>query len=190
MLLRCDVPGATIVGVARQLRMSPSLIHGWRKQQRDMALLTSEPLQFVPYGEVASRSAAEPAVELRGAEVAPSSRAAAREAGPTHEELIRPNPGLRPGGIDIDLPGGVRLSVDTYVNEKAQAHATCLIAGRAAEEPASESSQPRRQPLPAHLHRQEVLHPAPAADGCEAGRVCRRRWVVSHAAISRLLAAA
>jgi transposase len=33
--------------------MSPSLIHGWRKRQRDMALLTSEPLQFVPYGEAA-----------------------------------------------------------------------------------------------------------------------------------------
>lgn len=58
---------------------------------------------------------------LRGAEMAAPFRAAAREAGPTQEELIRPGPGLRPGGIDIDLPGGVRLSVDTYVNEKALA---------------------------------------------------------------------
>ena len=121
VLAQCDAPGATIVGVARQLGMSPSLIHGWRKLQRDMALLTSEPLQCVPYGEVASGSAAEAAVELRGTEIAASSRAAARETGPTQEELIRPNPGLRPGGIDIDLPGGVRLSVDTYVNEKALA---------------------------------------------------------------------
>lgn len=121
VLAQCDVPGATIVGVARQLGMSPSLIHGWRKRQREMALLTGEPLQFVPYGEVSSGSAAESAVELRGTEIAASSRAAARETGPTQEELIRPNPGLRPGGIDIDLPGGVRLSVDTYVNEKALA---------------------------------------------------------------------
>ncbi|WP_245825102.1 IS66-like element accessory protein TnpA [Sphingomonas azotifigens] len=121
VLAQCDVPGATIVGVARQLGMSPSLIHGWRKRQREMALLRGEPLQFVPYGEVASGSAAEPAVVLRGTEVAASSRAAAREPGLTQEELIRPGPGLRPGGIDIELPGGVRLSVDTYVNEKALA---------------------------------------------------------------------
>lgn len=121
VLAQCDVPGATIIGVARQLGMSPSLIHGWRKRQREMALLTGEPLQFVPYGEVASGSAAEPAVALRGTKVATSSRAAARETGLTQEELIRPGPGLRPGGIDIDLPGGVRLSVDTYVNEKALA---------------------------------------------------------------------
>jgi transposase len=120
VLAQCDAPGATIVGVARQLGMSPSLIHGWRKRQREMALLTNEPLQFVPYGEVARGSAAEPAVALRGTEVA-SSRTAARETGLTQEELIRQGPGLRPGGIDIDLPGGVRLSVDTYVNEKALA---------------------------------------------------------------------
>ncbi|OAN61552.1 IS66-like element accessory protein TnpA [Sphingomonas sp. TDK1] len=121
VLAQCDAPGATIVGVARQLGMSPSLIHGWRKRQREMALLTSEPLQFVPYGEVASGSAAEPLAALRDTEVAASSRATARETRTTQEELIRPNPGLRPGGIDIDLPGGVRLSVDTYVNEKALA---------------------------------------------------------------------
>jgi transposase len=90
--------------------MSPSLIHSWRKRQREMALLTSEPLQFVPYGEVASGSAAEPAVALRGAEVAPPFRAATRETGTSQEELIRPNPGLRPGRIDIDVPGGVRLA--------------------------------------------------------------------------------
>lgn len=119
VLAQCDVPGATIVGVARQLGMSPSLIHGWRKRQREMALLSGEPLQFVPYGEVASGPAAAPVVALRGAEVAAQTSAAARETGPTQEELIRPNPGLRPGGIDIELPGGVRLSVDTYVNEKA-----------------------------------------------------------------------
>lgn len=67
VLAQCDARGATIVGVARQLGMSLSLIHGgWRRRQSDMALLTSEPLQFVPYGEVASGSAAAPAVEPWG----------------------------------------------------------------------------------------------------------------------------
>jgi transposase len=37
------------------------------------------------------------------------------------EELVRPHPGARPGEIGIDLPSGVRLSVDSYVNEKALA---------------------------------------------------------------------
>jgi hypothetical protein len=37
------------------------------------------------------------------------------------EELVRPNPGARPAGIDINLPTGVRLSVDSYVSEKALA---------------------------------------------------------------------
>lgn len=40
---------------------------------------------------------------------------------PAPEDLIRPHPGARPGAIDIDLPSGVRLSVDNYVNEKALA---------------------------------------------------------------------
>ncbi|WP_255325992.1 MULTISPECIES: hypothetical protein [Sphingobium] len=31
------------------------------------------------------------------------------------EELARPHPGARPGEIGIDLPSGVRLSVDSYL---------------------------------------------------------------------------
>jgi transposase len=36
----------------------------------------------------------------------------------TTEELTRPHPGSRPGAIDVNLPSGIRLSVDSYVNEK------------------------------------------------------------------------
>jgi len=32
---------------------------------------------------------------------------------------VRPHPGCRPGPIGIELGAGVRLSVDSYVNEKA-----------------------------------------------------------------------
>ena len=49
------------------------------------------------------------------------SAAPAREATPAPDDLVRPHPGGRPGGIDIDLASGVRLSVDSYVNEKALA---------------------------------------------------------------------
>lgn len=40
---------------------------------------------------------------------------------PVMEELTRPHPGARPGEIGIDLPSGVRLLADSYVNEKALA---------------------------------------------------------------------
>lgn len=43
------------------------------------------------------------------------------EPSPPKEDRVRRHPGARPGGIDIDLPTGVRLSVDRYVNEKALA---------------------------------------------------------------------
>lgn len=40
---------------------------------------------------------------------------------PTSSNLVPPHPGGRPGGIDIDLPTGIRLMVNSYVNEKALA---------------------------------------------------------------------
>lgn len=40
---------------------------------------------------------------------------------PAPDELARPHPGSLPGGIYIDLPTGVRLLIDSYVNEKALA---------------------------------------------------------------------
>ncbi|KHL24227.1 transposase [Croceibacterium mercuriale] len=110
VLAQCDEPGATIVGV------SASLIHGWRKTRREAQRIASEPLQFIPYGVVTHATSTEPDMTSAQATPAkPSSPAALAE------DLIRPHPGARPGGIDIDLASGVRLSVDSYVNEKALA---------------------------------------------------------------------
>lgn len=101
VLAMCDEPKATIVGVAKRLGMSPGLIHGWRRMRREAEKLSSEPLQFIAYGSVAP-----PPAPVQHT---------------TAEELTRPHPGSRPGAIDIDLPSGIRLSVDSYVNEKALA---------------------------------------------------------------------
>ena len=62
----------------------------------------------------------EPGLALTPATPAP---APAKPSSPSAsaEDVVRPHPGARPGGIDIDLPTGVRLSVDSYVNEKALA---------------------------------------------------------------------
>lgn len=122
VLAQCDEPGATVVGVSRRLGISASLIHGWRKTRREAERIASAPLQFIPYGMVADAAPLEPVVTLAPATpVERKSAVPAREAAPALEELVRPHPGSRPGSIDIDLPTGVRLSVDSYVNEKALA---------------------------------------------------------------------
>ncbi len=112
VLAMCDEPKATIVGVARRLGMSPGLIHGWRRMRREAEKLSSEPLQFIAYGSVA---------EPPSHALAPTPVAPAPVPHSAIEELTRPHPGTRPGAIDIDLPSGIRLSVDSYVNEKALA---------------------------------------------------------------------
>jgi len=122
VLAQCDELGATVVGVSRRLGISASLIHGWRKTRREAERIASEPLQFITYGVVADAVPPEPVVALAPATPAQrNSVAPAREATPAPDDLVRPHLGGRPGGIDIDLASGVRLSVDSYVNEKALA---------------------------------------------------------------------
>lgn len=118
MLARCDEPGATIVGVAKSLGMSPSLIHNWKRLRREADKIASEPMQFIPYGTVPEQPArAFPPVVAASIPAAP-----VPPQGPTlAEELVRPYPGARRGGIDIDLRNGIRLAVDSYVNGKALA---------------------------------------------------------------------
>jgi transposase len=53
--------------------------------------------------------------------------------------------------------------------EAGNAHAGCVINGTAPVEPATPlQRKPRREPLPAHLPREDVMHAAPQADGCVA----------------------
>ena len=53
--------------------------------------------------------------------------------------------------------------------EAEQASAECVVAGDTLPDaPATERRKPKRQPLPDHLPRDEVVHAAPDADGCSA----------------------
>ncbi len=113
-------PGVTVREVSRRLGIAESLIYNWRSAQRKAASLASEPLQFIPYGVVTDTVSVEPSTALMPATPAPAPTKPSPSAAPA-EDLVRPHPGARPGGIDIDLPTGVRLSVDSYVNEKALA---------------------------------------------------------------------
>ena len=115
VVAKASMPGVTVRELSRQLGIAESLIYNWRSAQRKAEGIASEPLQFIPYGVVVDTDHGEPGTALRPAPPKPSSPAAPAE------DLVRPHLGTRPGSIDIDLPTGVRLSVDSYVNEKALA---------------------------------------------------------------------
>ncbi|RSU57613.1 IS66 family insertion sequence hypothetical protein [Sphingomonas sp. S-NIH.Pt1_0416] len=122
VVAEASAPGVTVREVSRRLGIAESLIYNWRSAQRKAVSIASEPLQFIPYGVVTDAAAAEPVTALTPVPTTPAP-APAKPSPPAApaEDLVRPHPGARPGGIDIDLPTGVRLSVDSYVNEKALA---------------------------------------------------------------------
>ena len=120
VVAEASAPGVTVREVSRRLGIAESLIYNWRSAQRKAVSIASEPLQFIPYGVVTDAVPVEPGTAMTPATLA---RAPAKPSSPAapSDDLVRPHPGARPGGIDIDLASGVRLSVDSYVNEKALA---------------------------------------------------------------------
>lgn len=114
ILREADAQGVTVREVAKRHEISESLIYSWRSTRRQAQKLAGEPLAFISYGAVTERD-----VMVAPGAPSPVRPAPASAAPAMAEDLVRPHPGARPGQIDIDLPGGVRLSVDTYVNEKA-----------------------------------------------------------------------
>jgi transposase len=113
LLAEVDAAGGKVAVIARRHGISESLLYNWRSAVR--AAATSKPdgdaVEFVPIG-VFGRAAD----EGPGLLAAPAAMAA--------EELRSARPadlsmGSRPGVIEIDLPTGVRLRVDAFVNEKA-----------------------------------------------------------------------
>lgn len=120
VVAEASVPGVTVREVSRRLGIAESLIYNWRSAQRKAASIAREPLQFVSYGVVTDAVLAAPGTALTPAVSLAAPAKPSPSATPT-DDLVRPHPGARPGGIDIDLPTGVRLSVDSYVNEKALA---------------------------------------------------------------------
>ena len=131
LMAETDVPGRTVAEVARRHGMAESLLYNWRACRRARSSLASEPLQFFFYGEVADAVTVPPAIPAVAPPrvpaiappptVRPAPALRAREEPMAVDDLVRPHPGARPGAIAIDLTTGVRLVVDSYVNEKALA---------------------------------------------------------------------
>lgn len=118
ILAEADADGVSVRQVAERHEIAESWFYNWRSTRRQAAAIASEALEFIPYGAIITAGpAAAPAVPEHQKALRPVSSPMPSEPG----ELVRPHPGSRPGAIDIDLPSGVRLSVDSYVNEKALA---------------------------------------------------------------------
>ena len=118
ILAEADEGGVSVRQVAERHEIAESLIYNWRSARRQAAVMASEALEFIPYGAIVTT---EPTAAAAVSEPRKTQRPVSSPLPPAPEELIRPHPGARPGAIDIDLPSGVRLSVDSYVNEKALA---------------------------------------------------------------------
>lgn len=119
ILAEADQDGVTVRQVAERHEIAESLIYNWRSARRQAAAIAAEPLEFISYGAVVAAGPVNDApVPDRHTHRSPDSVPLT----PTPaEELVRPHPGARPGTIDIELRSGVRLAVDSYVNEKALA---------------------------------------------------------------------
>ena len=115
------VPGVSVRSVSKRRGISESLIYNWRSAQRRAESLAGEPLQFIAYGELPALPGEPMAAPVAPLPVPAPPTPVSETMAPLAEDLIRPHPGYRPGGIDVALPSGVRLSVDSYVNEKALA---------------------------------------------------------------------
>ncbi|WP_230483753.1 IS66-like element accessory protein TnpA [Sphingomonas sp. Leaf21] len=115
IMREADAPDVTVREVAKRHDIAESLIYSWRTARRQAEKIASEPLAFISYGAVPEGDL------VSAASASPSLQHQPVPTMPVMEELTRPHPGARPGEIGIDLPSGVRLSVDSYVNEKALA---------------------------------------------------------------------
>lgn len=115
IMREADAPDVTVREVAKRHDIAQSLIYSWRTARRQAEKIASNPLAFISYGAVSEGDL------VTVAAATPPLQPQSVPTMPVMEELTRPHPGARPGEIGIDLPSGVRLSVDSYVNEKALA---------------------------------------------------------------------
>ena len=108
LMAEVEAEGGRVSVVARRHGISTSLLYNWRSAWR--AALSARatavgPAEFIQLGVVVDAPAGSPPVPMAAAAVCP------RGVGLALAE--------RAGVIEIDLPDGVRVRVDSGVNEKA-----------------------------------------------------------------------
>jgi transposase len=111
LLAEADEPGSSVVAVARNHGIAKSLLYNWRAARKAGALAAlpgGERLEFIPLGAITGTEATR----------VPRQMTKVRSGDSDHSL----NKGLVPdgaGAIEIELISGVRVRVDTAVNETA-----------------------------------------------------------------------
>ena len=131
LLAECDAPGSSVIKVAVRHDMATSVLHRWRLERKRALAEASTPMQFVSFGAIeaiandcdAAPSQAAPRLtrDYR-TRVKPSAGTKIDDAMMDDPNgRLLPHPGGAPGTIAIAFGSGLRVSVDSYVNEKALA---------------------------------------------------------------------
>jgi transposase len=105
LVAEVEAEGGQVSVVARRHGVSASLLYNWRSAWKAARSTAVRPAEFVQLGVVADATGESPRVPMAAAAVCP------RGAGLTLAERV--------GVIEIDLPDGVRVRLDSSVNEKA-----------------------------------------------------------------------
>jgi transposase len=109
-------PDVTVTSVARRHGIAKSLIYNWRANRREAEAIAREALEFIPCGQFVEATADTSATSIIRRKPEPS-------VGPLVADVAAspPTEPPRAGTIAIELGNGARLTVDSFVNEKALA---------------------------------------------------------------------
>jgi transposase len=118
LLAEVEAEGGQVSVVARRHGVSTSLLYNWRSAWKAAAIVRSpavRPAEFVQLGIVSDAIGESPRVPMAAGAICP------RGAGLALAERV--------GVIEIDLPDGVRVRVDSSVNEKALRRVLAALRG-------------------------------------------------------------
>ena len=118
LMAEVEAAGGQVSLIARRHRISKSLLYNWRSAWKAAALMAraSAPAAgFVQLGVIADTSDESPPMPITASAICP------RGTGLALAE--------RAGVIEIDLPDGVRVRVDSGVNEKALRRVLSAVRG-------------------------------------------------------------
>ena len=131
LMAECDAPGSSVIKVAKRHDMATSVLHRWRLERKKAQAAASTPMQFVAFGDIDAIMPERVQPLVGGPSRLMRDTAPALDSSPHRNDLslatakadalLLPHPGGAPGTIAITLGSGVRVSVDSYVNEKALA---------------------------------------------------------------------
>ena len=115
LLAEIDAEGGRVSVVARRHRIAESVLYGWRSALRSAGERSAESVAFVSLGIVEQRSSEDQSMR----------------ALPDCSSRAIPHQPDRAGMIEIELPGGARVRVDAFVNDKALSRVFRALKGMA-----------------------------------------------------------